>query len=386
MTMELKRRTVVSGAVAAGVLLQGRALAQSASGLRVIPWSDQPAPVPPPLANVVKGITPWESLDSWITPNDQFFSIAHYDRPIIEEKAWRLDVAGMVAKPMTLTLANLKALPRQEVTSTLECSGNNGLPFAVSTVGNARWAGASLATLLRQVQIQTGAIEVVFYGTDQGEEVVHKDTPMEVKFNGTFARSMSIEDAMNPANLLCYEMNGAPLPAANGFPVRLIAPGWYGVCNVKWLRRIELRDSRYLGRFMGRDYVTVREIQRDGKTTVTETSVGRMLLKSAPARVTVQDGRYRIEGMAWGPAPVAAVEVKIDDGPWKKAVLDASRSDHAWQAWHLDWSPTPGEHTVTSRATDRSGNVQPSMDDPLIAGKKTYWESNGQITRHIRIA
>ena len=76
---------------------------------------------------------------------------------------------------------------------------------------------------------------------------------------------------MSPANLLCYEMNGSPLPAANGFPVRLIAPGWFGVCNVKWLRRIELRDTRYLGRFMGRDYVTVREVERDGKRTVTET-------------------------------------------------------------------------------------------------------------------
>ena len=384
--MELQRRMVLSGAVAAGALLQGRAYAQSAPNRKVIPWADQPASVPPPLANVVKGITPWESLDSWITPNDQFFSIAHYDRPMIDEKAWRLDVAGMVTKPMTLTLANLKALPRQEVTSTLECSGNNGLPFAVSTIGNARWAGASLANLLHTAQVKTGAIEVVFYGTDQGEEVVHKDTPMEVKFNGTFARSMSIEDAMNPANLLCYEMNGAPLPAANGFPVRLIAPGWYGVCNVKWLRRIELRDSRYLGRFMGRDYVTVREVQRDGKTTVTETSVGRMLLKSAPARVTLQDGRYRIEGMAWGPAPVAAVEVKIDDGPWMKAALDANKSEHAWQAWHLDWSPTPGEHTISSRAIDRSGAVQPAMDDPPIASKKTYWESNGQITRHVRIA
>jgi hypothetical protein len=136
---------------------------------------------------------------------------------------------------------------------------------------------------------------------------------------------------------------------------------------------------------MGRDYVTVREVQRDGKTTVSETSVGRMLLKSAPARVTLQDGRYRIEGMAWGPAPVAAVEVKIDDGPWTKAALDASKSEHAWQAWHLDWSPTPGEHTISSRAIDRSGAVQPAMDDPLIASKKTYWESNGQITRHIRI-
>jgi hypothetical protein len=94
---------------------------------------------------------------------------------------------------------------------------------------------------------------------------------------------------------------------------------------------------------------------------------------------------YRIDGMAWVPTPVAAVEVRIDDGPWTKAALDASNADHAWQAWHLEWSPAPGEHTVTSRAIDRSGKVQPAMDDPLIASKKTYWESNGQITRHIRV-
>jgi DMSO/TMAO reductase YedYZ molybdopterin-dependent catalytic subunit len=226
---------------------------------------------------------------------------------------------------------------------------------------------------------------VVFYGADQGEEVVHKDTPLEVKFNGTFARSMSLDDAMNPANLLCYEMNGSPLPAANGFPVRLIAPGWFGVANVKWLRGIELRDTRYLGRFMGRDYVTVREVERDGKRTVTETSVGRMLLKSAPAKVISDSGRLRIDGMAWGPAPVAAVEVRIDNGPWMKATLEESKSEFAWRAWHLDWSATPGEHIVTSRASDTAGNVQPAMDDPSIATKKTYWESNGQVTRRIRI-
>ena len=125
---------------------------------------------------------------------------------------------------------------------------------------------------------------MVFYGTDQGEEVVRKDSPLEFKFTSNFARSMSIDDAMNPANLLCYEMNGSPLPAANGFPVRLIVPGWYGVANVKWLRRIEVRDTRFLGRFMGRDYVTIREEHHDGMTVMAETSVGRMLLKSAPAQ------------------------------------------------------------------------------------------------------
>lgn len=386
MTPELHRRAVLGGAIAGAALLRGRAFAQPGANQTVISWTDQPPPVPPPLENVAKGITRWEDLSAWITPNDKFFSIAHYDRPVIDAKAWRLDVAGMVAKPSTLTLTDLKALPRQEVTSTLECSGNNGLPFAVSTIGNARWAGASLARILQTAQIKHGAIEVVFYGSDQGEEVVHKDTPLEVKFNGTFARSMSLDDAMNPANLLCYEMNGSPLPAANGFPLRLIAPGWFGVCNVKWLRRIELRDTRYLGRFMGRDYVTVREVERDGKTTVTETSVGRMLLKSAPARVAFGDGHYRIEGMAWGPTPVAAVEVKIDSGPWMKATLDDSKSDFSWRSWRLNWSPAPGEHTITSRAIDKGGSIQPAMDDPSIANKKTYWESNGQITRHIRVS
>jgi DMSO/TMAO reductase YedYZ molybdopterin-dependent catalytic subunit len=385
MTIEVQRRAVLGGAIAGAALLHGRAFAQSGAN-KVIPWSDQPPPVPAPLANVAKGLTRWEDLDSWITPNDKFFSIAHYNRPVIDENAWRLDVDGMVAKPTTLTLNELKALPRHEITSTLECSGNNGLSFLSSLVGNAQWAGASLAEMLRTAQVKGGAIEVVFYGVDQGEEVVRKDTPIEAKFNGTFARSMSIDDAMNPANLLCYEMNGSPLPAANGFPVRLIVPGWYGVANVKWLRRIELRDTRYMGRFMGRDYVTVREIERDGKTTVAETSVGRMLLKSAPARVTLRDGRYQIDGMAWGPAPVTAVEVKIDDGPWMKATLDDSKSEFAWRSWHLDWSPAPGEHTVTSRAIDKAGNTQPAMDDPSIASKKTYWESNGQITRHVRVA
>jgi DMSO/TMAO reductase YedYZ molybdopterin-dependent catalytic subunit len=162
-------------------------------------------------------------------------------------------------------------------------------------------------------------------------------------------------------------------------------PGWYGVANVKWLTRIEVRDKRYLGRFMGRDYVTIREEQHNGQTIMAETTVGRMLLKSAPARVVQRDGRYQIDGMAWGPG-VTAVEVKIDNGPWMKASLDASKSDYTWRFWHLDAPLIRGQHTVASRAIDAAGKVQPAMDDPIIANKKTYWESNGQITRHVDIA
>jgi DMSO/TMAO reductase YedYZ molybdopterin-dependent catalytic subunit len=279
----------------------------------------------------------------------------------------------------------LKALPRKEIVSTIECSGSNGLPFAQSMIGNAKWSGASLAETLRAAGLKDGGIEVVFYGIDKGEETVRPGTPLEYKYTANFARSMPIAEAMNPANLLCYEMNGSPLPAANGYPVRLIVPGWYGVANVKWLTRIEVLDKRYLGRFMGRDYVTIREEQHDGKTIMTETTVGHMLLKSAPGRIVQRDGRYQIDGMAWGPA-VAAVEVKIDNGPWIKATLDTSKSEYTWRFWHLDAPLTLGEHTVTSRAIDTTGKVQPAMDDPIIANKKTYWESNGQITRHVNIA
>jgi len=386
---DLRRRDVLmgGGAFAGVTLLQGSALAQSGPASdRLIPWIDQPPPVPH-AAKAVKALTRGEDLDAWITPNDKFFCIGHYNVPAIDEKAWRLDVTGLVAKPLTFTLNELKALPREEVTSTVECAGNNGLPFLTSAIGNAQWAGASLAKILKSVQIKSGALEVVFFGADQGEEVLRKETPLELKFTGNFARSMSIEDAMNPANLLCYEMNGSPLPVANGFPARLIAPGWFGIANVKWLRRIELRDTRFEGRFMGRDYVTVREERRDGETIVVENSVGRLLLKSAPSRVTQRDEHYRITGMAWGPARIAAIEVKIDSEPWRKAVLDGTdTSKFAWRLWHLDWAPTPGEHTVTSRAIDKLGNTQPALDEASIANKKTYWESNGQITRHIRIA
>jgi len=124
-----------------------------------------------------------------------------------------------------------------------------------------------------------------------------------------------------------------------------------------------------------------------GKKLAVETSVGRMLLKSAPGRVTRQGGQYRIFGAAWG-GDVAKVEVQIDDGPWQAASIDRSEaSEFAWKPWFLDWpTPSPGEHAITSRATDAAGRVQPAMDDPVIANKRTYWESNGQVTRRVRVA
>jgi DMSO/TMAO reductase YedYZ molybdopterin-dependent catalytic subunit len=223
--------------------------------------------------------------------------------------------------------------------------------------------------------------EVVFWGTDAGEEEVR-----QIKMKQHFARSIALADAMHPQNLLCYEMNGAPLPQPHGFPLRLIAPGWYGIANVKWLQRIEVRDSRFMGRFMARDYVTIREESHNGETVWTETSVGRALLKSAPAKVTRKEGQYRIIGAAWG-ASIARVEVQIDGGPWTAATIDRSEeAEFAWKIWSLEWANAkPGEHMITSRAIDTQGQVQPAMEAPRIAKKRTYWESNGQVTRRVRL-
>ena len=383
---ELPRREFViqgSAALAGLTILHASRLAQafpSRPGDVVIPWLDQPPenPVPQVVANQLK----WEEFDSWLTPNERFFSVAHYNRPTIDDRGWRLQIGGLVERPRTFTLSELRERPRQEVAFTLECSGNHGFPWFLGGIGTARWAGTPLAAVLAEAGVLESGIEVVFFGSDAGEEVVR-----EIKMPQHFARSMSLADAMNPNNLLCYEMNGAPLPHANGFPLRLIAPGWYGIANVKWLHSIEVRDTRFMGRFMARDYVTIREERRDGESVWAETSVGRALLKSAPAKVTRTDGGYRIIGAAWG-APVARVEVRIDAGPWLPATIDGSdNAEFAWKIWWLDWAdPAPGEHTITSRAIDVAGQIQPGMDDPRIASKHTYWESNGQVTRKIRLA
>ena len=125
-------------------------------------------------------------------------------------------------------------------------------------------------------------IEVVFWGTDVGDIALHDDI-RDVKMHQNFARSMSLDDAMSPDNILCYEMNGADLPAPNGSPLRLIAPGWYGIANVKWLKRIEVRDRRFVSLLMGRDYVTIREEEHDGETVWAETSVGRARFETGVA-------------------------------------------------------------------------------------------------------
>ena len=374
----------------------------------VLPWLDQPPGAPDP--NIAGSQLVWEELDSWLIPPEKFHYVAHYGVPTsgLDAGSWHVGVSGLVANPLSLTLEDLQARPRREVDFTLECSGNHGFPVVTGLIGNARWAGTPLAPVLEEARLLKDAVEIVFYGIDRGTQAIRDNSGivsggltgtvepdagggLDLTITEQFARSMSLDDALDPRNLLCYEMNGEPLPEKNGFPIRLIAPGWYGVANVKWLTRIEVRDQRHAGNYMARDYVTIREEQRNGQPLWTFSTVRHDRLKSAPAKVVRRGSHYVVLGVAWG-APIAAVEVRIDNGPWLPARLFGpvahrrNRRGLAWRFWTFGWGmPAAGQHSVTSRAFDADGNVQPAPDDPFLASKVTFWESNGHITRQVLI-
>lgn len=260
-----RRELLIQGgsALALSALMDSPLFAQTLAANEdeaVIPFLDRPPSPPDQIVqqygelNTLK----WQDITSWITPADQFFNVSHYNRPVIRAEDWRLHIGGLVERPLTLTLDQLKARPRQAVVFTLECAGNHGFEWFTGGIGNAKWAGTPLAPILQEAGLKKNGIEVVFFGSDEGEEEV-----WNIKMKQNFSRSMSIEDALAPTNLLCYEMNGQPLPHLNGFPVRLLAPGWYGVANVKWLKRIEVTDRRWAGRFMAKDYVAIRKEPRE---------------------------------------------------------------------------------------------------------------------------
>ena len=326
----------------------------------------------------------WNQLQSWITPQEDFFSVKHYGIPDVDVDDWKLEVSGLVRRPRFFTMEQLRARPRREHAATLECAGNGASEGFMGGIGNARWAGTPLAPLLEECGVLPEGIEVVFFGADQGTEKIRGREYVQ-----KFARSLSFEEAMKETVLLAYEMNGEPLPRQHGAPLRLVVPGWYGVAWVKWIDRIELHARRFMSRFMGRDYVTIRGEQRGDQVIWRETSVGRMNLKSILARVTRRDdGTVRVMGAAWNDGtPLKAVELKIDEGPWLETQLGQGLgSPHCWTFWSYLWkNPKAGQHTLVSRAVDGRGRIQPAEDDPTISLKKTYWEANQQVPRRIEL-
>ena len=317
-------------------------------------------------------------LTSWLTPTEDFFSIGHYGTPEVDASAYRLQVTGLVERPITLTLDELKARPKVEPTTVFECSGNSrGLVHGM--VGNATWAGAALIPLLAEVRPTADSREVYFWGADTGTEEIRGQ-----EYEQNFARSMSLEHVNETGPILAYEMNGEPLPAAHGFPVRLIVPGWYGIAQVKWLERIELGVDRLMTRFMAKDYVTLMGREENGRTEWLETSVTHQRVKSVIARVTRAEDQFTIFGAAWSDGtPLDRVEVRVDDGAWRAATMDRPDDPHTWTFFTFETEGlTPGEHTLVSRATDVDGRTQP-VD---LSMKLTRWENNELFERTIQVS
>ena len=317
-------------------------------------------------------------LTSWLTPTEDFFSIGHYGTPEVDASAYRLHVTGLVERPITLTLDELKARPKVEPTTVFECSGNSrGLVHGM--VGNATWAGAALIPLLAEVRPTADSREVYFWGADTGTEEIRGQ-----EYEQNFARSMSLEHVNELGPILAYEMNGEPLPVAHGFPVRLIVPGWYGIAQVKWLERIELGVDRLMTRFMAKDYVTLMGREENGRTEWLETSVTHQRVKSVIARVTRAEDQFTIFGAAWSDGtPLDRVEVRVDDGAWRAATMDRPDDPHTWTFFTFETEGlTPGEHTLVSRATDVDGRTQP-VD---LSMKLTRWENNELFERTIQVS
>jgi DMSO/TMAO reductase YedYZ molybdopterin-dependent catalytic subunit len=374
MNVKIDRREFLGG-VAAALGPLGQSPAMWGADEEMIPFLDS-KPFNPEKPNM-----PWDQLTSWITPAEHFFSVGHYGTPEVDVENWKLEVGGLVERPRSFSLQDLKARPAKEHNATIECSGNGP---AGGLVANARWKGTTLGRLLVECGIKPGAIEVVFFAADHGVEKIRGG-----EYPQNFARSLSLQDAMKANVLLSYEMNGQPLVKGHGAPLRLVVPGWYGVAWVKWLNRIELHDRPFLNRFMGRDYVTIRGEKRGEEVIWRETSVGKMNLKSIPARVTrLSSGALHVTGAAWTDGtPIKSVDVRVDDGLWQPAKLRTNSNEpNAWTFWSFEWTGAePGEHTLSSRVTDIHGRIQPAPDDPFITLKKTYWEANQQAVRKIRV-
>jgi sulfane dehydrogenase subunit SoxC len=308
---------------------------------------------------------PLEALRYPVTPAGLHYLLIHYDIPAVDPDSFALTIAGAVARPLTLSLDDLRARASRELEVTLECAGNGralfdsrpvSQPWLAEAIGTAAWTGTPLAPLLTEAGPDSGAVEVMFGGLDRGFEGGEAQG---------YERSLPLEEALRDDVLLAYGMNGGPLLPQHGFPLRLVVPGWYGMASVKWLTTITVLDQPFEGYQQTQAYRLRRDEDDPGEPLSRIFPRALMIppgLPSFPEREwTVASGPCLVEGRAWsGWAPVAGVEFSADGGQtWTAAELEPERSRWAWRGWRHAWHADPGEHVLCCRARDASGNVQP---------------------------
>ena len=386
-----RRDTLKTAFGAAGLLalVPEWALPAAAQDEVDVPFADIPKNFNPgPHPNTPTRIYDIRKIDGFTTPTGEFFTLQHMNQPVIDHTTYRLKLTGMVNKPAELSLDDLRRMHSVEQAIGYECSGNS--PRSVEGLcSNGIFKGVRLRDVLKQAGVGDKAREVVFFGTDRGpQDVVFRQQTF--KLVQQFGRSITLENALKPDPMLAYELNGAPLPLGQGFPVRLIMPGWYGVCNVKWLSEIHLQEDRYLGNYQARWYRSVVGVGGEGgdndpQTQWVENEITRIHLKSVIARVRKKGGAYEVLGFVLNDGtPLKSVEVQVDGGPWQKAALASTNTKYSWKLFTWRWEGAmPGEHTLVSRVTDADGTVQPTSDE--LKRKKTFLQDNSQFPRKVMI-
>jgi sulfite dehydrogenase (cytochrome) subunit A len=315
--------------------------------------------------------TPFSVFDEGvITPNDAFFVRYHLaDIPLdIDPETFSVEIKGKVDKPLKLSLADIKKLPATEIVAVNQCSGNSrgfmtprvaGGQIANGAMGNARWKGVPLKTVLDKAGVQANARQVVFGGMDGP---VSDKTP-------DFAKALDIDHAKDGEVMLAYAMNGLDLPFLNGFPLRLVVPGYYGTYWVKHLNEITVIDGIFDGFWMKSAYripdndCNCVEPGTAPKATI---PINRFTVRSFITNMKdstkVKAGKeIELKGIAFdGGKGIKEVAVSVDDGKtWTPAKLGKDLGNYSFREWKLPVKLGAGVHGLKSRATGNGGQTQP---------------------------
>jgi DMSO/TMAO reductase YedYZ molybdopterin-dependent catalytic subunit len=305
-------------------------------------------------------------------PTESHFRRDHFPVPACDQEEWRLRVTGAVAKPLTLSLSDLKAFPEHSVSAVLECAGHRrnefdpepaGLPWSVGAVSEAVWSGARLQDVLAEAGPQGDY--VVLEGRDRG--------PFRGLGDFAFARALPLEKATHPDTILAATMNGHALPEGHGAPVRALVPGWYATDSVKWLSRIDVRLDPFDGPFEAIDYrVPNDDGVADRLTTIQVSS----LITSLRDGDRIKAGPIELRGIAWGgEGPINQVEVSCGDEPWVPARTKPAPSRYGRYVWSFSWHAEPGRQMLAVRATDGLGRRQ---------SKELRWNEHGYANTSIQ--
>jgi sulfane dehydrogenase subunit SoxC len=358
----LDRRQFMSATAGAGAMIlarHGTAGAQQA-GSPPARLHVKPLPGDVFIDHGINQETRLESLRGHLTPASHFFIRNHTNSPVLDVGTWRLRIEGdAVERPLEIGFDDLLRLASRSVTCFVECAGNgrgffkevmgkvaSGTQWRLGAIGVAEWSGVPLNAVLELARVKRDTPRDILNVLVEGV-----DSP---KVN----RPMSLEKALHEETLLAYAMNGAPLPADHGFPVRAIVPGWVGINNIKWVGRIEVRQTTIDVPTTTRSYVL------EGPDYPTKEPLRLQALKSAvalPWGATLPAGTHRVRGFAWSPVGrIRRVEYSVDRGvTWQPAALREPNLPRAWTRWDFEWHARPGDHVIITRATDDHGNTQP---------------------------